>query len=448
ISKINLAPLEKLSAIVAIHSEHTPPKLALDFKSNLTTKSHTVSGKLSGSDFSYRDLAIEKIDIPFRYEGNPDQASISLQAATLHHQGRPVTLDGEFDVSSKTLRIDKFSSSADLLSLASRTSPKLANRLETFAFDPPPSITASGILPVTSPEDADLNLSIAGDNALKFAINGNALSLDRLAASLSLKNGLLKTDNLSGELFKGALTAKTSLRPFEHPLSLDTLTLNLKDASREYLESFLGHSKKMSGKFNVHFEGHGPPSLEGITGHARVEAFDANFYTIPIFGNLTAMLKKLIPSFSHEEKSTLSADIDFNQGTLTSNNIKVRSSGTTINATASVSLPKKYLTADANVRLGGDGIVGAATGLLGKALEVEAKGPFDHIKWRFKNVPGLNQFEGIAELSGKLSENTISLLGGAAGKVIEAGKVPGEAVKEAAEAMKGLFQGLTPKKKK
>ncbi|MEM7147796.1 MAG: hypothetical protein AAF591_22025 [Verrucomicrobiota bacterium] len=449
LTKVNLAPLDKLVDFIAISSEHSPPILSLDFKSDLAAKTHAVSGKLSGEHFTYRDLNIEKIDIPFQYNGAPDQGSLTLQSATLNHDGQPLTLDGTFELPSRTLKIEKFSSTADLITLASSTSPQLATHLESFAFDPPPAITASGTLPLKTPDNADLTLSIAGENSLKFTVNDRSLSLNQLSADFTIKEGILKSDNITAELFKGTLTAKTSSHLFES-LSFDSLDIDLKNASRQYLESFLGNDKKMEGTFNVHFEGQGPPSLEGITGHAHIEAFNANFYTIPIFGNLAEMFKKLIPSFSHEEDSSLSADVNLNQGTLTSDNIEIHSSGTTINATANVNLPGRHLVADATVRLGGNGIVGATTSLLGKALEIEAKGSFDHIKWRFKNVPGMDQFQGMADLTGDLTQNTIGLLGGAAGKVLEAGSVPGEALKDtakgAADAVKSLFKGLTPKK--
>ncbi|MGD9747639.1 MAG: hypothetical protein AB7V57_14920, partial [Verrucomicrobiales bacterium] len=131
-----------------------------------------------------------------------------------------------------------------------------------------------------------------------------------------------------------------------------------------------------------------------------------------------------------ESSSLLVSDYGMEGGVFSCRNLSIKEGLVEINAAGRVDLVNKNLDMVASAQ--SVGITKIFTHLVGKALEIEARGPLDSFEWRFKNVPG---FDSVTNFASGVGGRVIGTAGDAGGTVLRAA---GKTVQGVSKLIPGL----------
>jgi len=221
--------------------------------------------------------------------------------------------------------------------------------------------------------------SIEGGGDLQFA--NEKL---RVEGPYTLAAGLAQTGGLSVDLGSGAIGIKgktdltVSPRAYEGEVFVDGVAV-------QSLIDFVGSDRQVEGKVYAQFAGTASDSLSALDGMGAIRIEDGKLYSVPIFGQMKTFLTGVLPTFGKVQKSDLEASFVIRNGVLTSRDLVAASDMTRVEIDGDLNLVEK--TADFSALAKVDGVVGVATNVVSRLLELEASGPVEDLDIRLKNKP-------------------------------------------------------------
>ncbi|MGB6221774.1 AsmA-like C-terminal region-containing protein [Haloferula sp.] len=421
----DLAPLVKASSWLRFSGGDARLEVKLDPPQTADGRVG-VSGELTGQDFRWRSLDIDraKASVVLVEEG------IEFPAVELETLGGAVSASLRVNFSSGTVELVKVESRADPFPLVDGILEKeLLGKFRSLG-----GTSVSGENVVFDWREFSKSrgtLSVGSTEGIVIPVDSVELPLREFRGDVNFKDGELDVDGKSFTLLGG-----TGDGSYRMPLSGGFhYQLQMKAESMAFSEvgKVLGAKKELVGTMDVSFDGGGGKGMKTHFGSGRIQVEDGHFYEVPIVGSLRSFLAGKSNHFGFDEAGDLSATMDLKDGVVHSSDLRIESVATEVLVEGSVDVVSKEV--DLKVRANLKGLVGVATDLVSRALEVQGKGPYDRVRWQLIGVPRvLGDAEGVTR-----------------GVIRETKGVVGDAVREVGKVERGLLDErpgfLIPKKK-
>jgi hypothetical protein len=433
---VNLEGLKVLKQWVNFQSKGAPPALKVAFQSQPDGSRLELSTTLDGKAFQWRGLNWDVMQVAARTSVTETVAPVQIEMVRIGHAGRTCEFTGAFDSRAGIMRVAHFDSSLDLLALARAFAPEVAETLKPLATTGVWSIQGSGEIPAAAPVKTTWKGGVTLDGELAYASGGMKVALQKPGFTLDVKDGEVVIRGFKAGLWNGALNLpETRLNLPDGSAKPQFQTqVTLSDARLEAVMSGFGTSLGMPGVVHLDWKGAGGFDLPSIKGGGTLAIHQAEFYRIPLLGPLHLVFDKLTPGFGRDVASTLTASHRISDNVFFVNDMKLESKFTRIDADGTVNLASQYAKMAANAKL--QGIIGLSTALLSALLEVEGEGPVSDVKWKLKNIPGMEMIGGAAKAAGQTGE---VVLDGATSVVKGTAGVATEAVKDTGKAVRGIL---------
>ncbi|MCB1089311.1 MAG: hypothetical protein KDM63_19900, partial [Verrucomicrobiae bacterium] len=150
---IDLTPMFAAAEWVRFQGK-TAPDLKVEIDRDDSGKV-TVEGEFSGKEFAWRDLPLDRAEVPFVFQSEGDAAAVEFKKAEFGVGGGDLSLTGKLDLPSRTLSVDLLKSTIDPWSLMAKVSPGAAAPAVRFVGAPTLTLE-SGVLPLNDFKKATL----------------------------------------------------------------------------------------------------------------------------------------------------------------------------------------------------------------------------------------------------------------------------------------------------
>lgn len=445
LATLDLAFLDEIFRWIDFESDRSPVVLKL----RLSKKSGSlpilqIEGTLKGKKFSWRDVPLDALLVSFSggFGGADPQLSpaLTLTDLSLTYEKNSLKLESlDFPPDFSSMVITGLDSEMDAFSLVSRLVPSAADSLGLLSFPRPPRVQGDGRIDFLHLDDSDASISLSAPQGMTIQAGDSPLILDSFAGDFEIKEGTIASENFVIGVFGGEIDGTVEVSPFADPLT-HASDLSITGIPMGSLMQFAGADTQPSGKLDLRFKGSGTADLATLNGAGRLDGKDVEFVSVPILGQLAKLLGKLVNGFSYKAPGDVTADFQITDGVLKVPNFNYNGSALVLDSEGTVDLGKGYVdTIKASAQT--SGFTGIATGLVGKALEVEISGPFEKTSWKFTNLPALAHITDLAKL-----ESAAHLLAGTAEVVAEtAGAVvgkTGEVLSGAGEMTGAVVKGV------
>ncbi len=440
-------------------SEEEPPELKVTFLIDESGEGAVVKagGGLSGKNVTWRGARLDEVKIPFSYDA--ELAMVEAEDFLLVFQGKP--LSGTLDYYGQEGRIElrDVTSSVDPLALYAAFDFTPAEVPGGITFTEPPAFGLKGRLLTDNFPDSSLSIDFKGDRAVSFRLgDGNTFRLESLKGPVLMEKQVISTTGLEakvmdGEVFlSGEAHALAKTPSYSGNLRLNGLSL------AEVVAMGGTPDTRTEGRLHGNLNYEVADSIKSLRGDGNVRVTGANFYSIPVFKSLFSLLSSVVPIFGEPKEQELTANYVIKQGVIHTDDLKVSSQFTVVEAAGSFDLSDNTTEFNAQARV--KGAVGLATNVVSRLLEVEGGGKIPGgVKWNMKNLSATGAVDVAGETASELSRTAT----GAAGQTLKTGteglkKASGGAAKVgeagAEKVGKGLerlgqgLENLVPGKKK
>ncbi|MCC6880890.1 MAG: hypothetical protein IT576_01950 [Verrucomicrobiales bacterium] len=390
----------------------------------------TIGGELSAKDGTWQEIPLDHLRVPFEIAKEDAAFTVGLKKADLGYEGGRLVLTGSLDLPARTFLIERLESGIDPVSLYHRLAPEAA--LPGIRFVEPPMVSLeSSRISLDRPQSSTLKGTLkSGAGMLVPLSGGQTLAIQRIEGAFSLENGTLRLPDFQCRMaegtvnYAGTVNLLAGIPSFSGDLQATGLSLH-------QVTELSGGGSEHNGRLSLSFQGGGQASLGGLKGLGKLSIEGGDFISIPVFGKLRPLLDVLHPGGRDMESSSLLvSDYGMEGGVFSCRNLSIKEGLVEIKADGRVDLVNKNLDMVASAQ--SVGITKIFTHLVGKALEIEARGPLDSFEWRFKNVPGLDS---VTNFASGVGGRVIGTAGDAGGAVIRAA---GKTVKGVSRLIPGL----------
>lgn len=390
----------------------------------------TVGGELSAKDGTWQEIPLDYLRMSFEISKEDTAFTVGLKKADLGYEGGRLVLTGSLDLPARTFLIERLESGIDPVSLFRRLAPEAA--LPGIRFVEPPMVSLeSSRISLDRPQATTLNGTLKSGAGMLVPLSGDqTLAIQQIEGAFSLENGILRLPGLQCRLaegivhYVGTVDLMAGIPSFSGDLQATGLSL-------QQVTELSGGGSDHNGRLNLSFQGVGQSSLGGLNGTGKLSIEGGDFISIPVFGKLRPLLDVLHPGGRDKESSSLLvSDYGMEGGVFSCRNLSIKEGLVEINAAGRVDLVNKNLDMVASAQ--SVGITKIFTHLVGKALEIEARGPLDSFEWRFKNVPG---FDSVTNFASGVGGRVIGTAGDAGGTVLRAA---GKTVQGVSKLIPGL----------
>lgn len=185
----------------------------------------------------------------------------------------------------------------------------------------------------------------------------------------------------------------------------------ISDVPLQAIATVAGADREFEGTLSGDFDGRLSAEPRYLDGAGSLRVANAHLYHVPIIGAVEHLLHELIPQFGESNRDNVRASFAIADGVVTTDDLVVVSDGTRLSVSGAFNLPKE--TTDFKVMANLDGIVGLATGVVGKILEIRGTGSLKSPKLALNNVPVelAKNVVGIAATTGKSTVDIVGQVG-------------------------------------
>lgn len=394
------------------------PTLALNLSPRETPDGKlSVEAELRGENFSWKDLRLEQATVGVGLA----EGAVILSPLALKSHGGSLTGGLVIDYRNGQLRIPTVHSTIDPFHLVAslpvgegvakamgpfRSVGETSVKAQDVTFDLREFGRSSGTFEVDSP------------GGIAASLESGDLVLQNLGANVTMGKGALTIDGRRFDLCGGKGSGI-----YEIPLAGDfryRLKFTLNGVSLPRLGKTFGVKDGLVGTMSTTFDGGGSSGVASLDGRGWVKVTGGKFYSVPVLGSLRIFLSSKSSQFGEDVAGDLEAHFTVARGMVHSSDLRIESSTTVVTATGWLNFVKDTVAVDVRANL--KGVVGVATALVSKILEVRGEGPLDKVHWTLANVPKV--VDGAANV---VSEGAAAVgeaakgVGEAAGKILEKG---------------------------
>ncbi len=407
-----------------------------------------VQARLTGN---LSDESEQRLDLEMETKAFPSQASdltgsvsavisedgsVELPGVEIGDGRGAVTLVGAWDRDAKSVMIESFESTLDLVAILQDVPQgEVQGVLKQLTVETVPKLAGSGRWDASDPSKSALGGSLSGVNVV-WDPDDNDLKPIRISegrAAWALKDGLLTVSEIAAQGAGGRLAGTASARPFDSSMPW-TVNAVLEDIALVELANDLGDGAQ-PGLLTARFEGNGGKEVSALNGQGSIQIIDGAFLKLPIVGSLLDKIGQVASIGTKRQGDQLRASFDISDGILRADDMIVDVSAVTVKGQGNLALATQETDFKASANLAG--LLGDVTTPVGKVLEIEGSGPVGAIEWRFKNLQAVSVLQKALKGDVAGAEGVL----GVAEKDMEALEQAG---KDAVREIKDLFKNLKP----
>jgi len=330
-----------------------------------------LNGNLSGSEVRWHQVDFTSAVVAFTIL--PETGVIGFPSVQLGYGEGIIAATLTVDPGSNILRIGKFQSTVDIVSLLKSYQPDFAEKLKSVRFVDAPTIQITGEVPLADPTQADLEIRYEHGQGFVYLSGERELPLKDIRGTFKLSRGSLETNDAAADLFGGAVLVNGATR-----LTSDASPFNgLVEISKMPLDKaavYFGQEKAgMSGNLFLTFRGVGYKDVSKIRGGGTLRIDEASLPTFPVLGPVQKLVGGIVPAFGAKEKGSATGAYIIESGVLLTNDLTIENGGARIITSGNLNLSSQETQFTSRGVL--EQSLAAATGLADKAIVVEGNGP-------------------------------------------------------------------------
>ena len=294
-------------------------------------------------------------------------------------------IEGSFHPGTNTLRLAELSGKANLVEFLTNLPGQAAvlpagTHIRVF---PEVAVKDFTYRPGKAPTVGSLRLVSPADVTIPF--RGEPLAIDRLTGQLAFDGETWRLSHLSGQSFGGqwkidGAYSNGTLR------QADITAAKVRVAQ---LKPWLGDSEESIGEAILALDYRGAIGTEpaALTGNGSLHLTNAPLVKVPLLDQTYALFSALISPVQRRGDGQLDATFAITNGVAKVSQFTATSDAMKVTATGTVDFNQRKVDALAHGNL--RGIVGVATSLLSRTLEMEVSGPLDNVRVRPVRVGGM-----------------------------------------------------------
>lgn len=331
-----------------------------------------MKGKMNGS-----------LDVDYAGKFLIKESRLEIEKTALTLGATRIAATGAYDLKSKNLNLSEIEGALDPMGLAAAFGGKTDGPV---SFSKPWALSGGVFkMPGGKLDAATARLTLKGAELVVKTANA-PLDVKGLNVMATLAENTLVFENGSAGVFGTVAKFSGRLPSLTKPNHCE-LKMNVAALELSALAGVTGMSPNTAGNVDANFAGRVMFDGAPLFGKGKVKLHEAKLYSVPLFDGLFGLLKSIAPMLGNDGTKDGEGTYEIAGSALKIESASVRSESTEINAIGDLDYASGAIKFDATANF--RGAVGLATGLVSKALEIQADGTMADPKWRFKNLPGI-----------------------------------------------------------
>lgn len=366
-----------------------PIRFQCGFRSSLTHLDYEVTGELTGSSFSFRDVPIDQMTCSLTVR----PGLVALAPLTFSKDRGSLTGDLRLHFNPNRYEIDLEGTAHPLQSLA-MANRRLSEQLSIFDLKGSSLVKVKGLVHENEPTLSNLKVSVsASDVGLDW------FRADKVLGDWYYTGDQVRSSNLVIQAYGGSLTgaihwiegapSHTEVRLTGEQIAFNRL---ISDRRKILFDRDVG---EINLRLNLDLPGN-DPHLEQMTGDGRIAIRNGSLMQVPIFGGLSVLLSAIYPGLGYSDQSSFIADFTIADHQIRTDNAALSGNIISLTARGTYDLDDQLDFAVQVKPLKG-GVIADTLRLvtmpISKLLEFDLTGHTTNAQWRASNLPRLGVSE-------------------------------------------------------
>lgn len=366
---VSQSGLDRWKEWLAFDSEGTPPRIDLRIDADAAApEAMKVTGRLTGSGFAWRGLAVDSASVPF--EGDPSAQRWDSRGLLVSAAGG--TVSGNVEIVDGVLRLGDVESTADFIQLSRTLWPEFAGKLGNFELVDNPRITATGAVPLDNPADCELALGVQHWKGLLAGGGEKRIPVSRLGGEIAIADRKAEFHEFRFALFDGDSAATGRVDFGGEGWTFDGMLAGAGVDLAEVAAAAGIDNRLLRGEGRFSFRGSGGEDISTWRGNGDLYVDGARLGAFPVVGPSQAFLGDLVPLFANQDQSRLGAHFQIESGVLITSDLEALSDKAGLKASGQVNLASKQTVFRATGYVMGE--LGLKTRLNEQPIAFEGKG--------------------------------------------------------------------------
>ena len=322
-----------------------PPGLEAELWGNYADPSRTgIRGHICLTNYSFRGDHSDRLEASFQFTNNVLRVfNPRIDRGTQHLSADGVMAD--FD--RQMIHITNGFTDTDPMFVARAIGPHIVKIITPYKFLSPPSVHASGSIPLHGEEGADLTLNIKGGpfHWWKFR-------LPKINGTLHWLNSSLSIENLIADFYGGQATGSAKFFFREDGDADFIFSTSIFDTGfKPLLSDLTGHTNQLEGVASAHITitSANTTNLYSACGFGDMHLKEGLIWDIPLFGIFSPMLNGITPGLGNSKANAADCTFVMTNGVLRSEDMIIRTAAARLTYKGTVDLDGKL---DARVEAG------------------------------------------------------------------------------------------------
>ncbi|WP_018969262.1 AsmA-like C-terminal region-containing protein [Rubritalea marina] len=303
-----------------------------------------------------------------------------------------------FDWPSKTTKVTTLRGTAWPAPVLQLFAPSIADHLELYEFNLPPTVDCNGLVCWASGKDniMDLTVGFTTTGVTNYNFLDADVALNDIKGSVRILPKRVLIEKLNGSAYNGKVSGYVHVTPDTLKYNADVRWSNVKlaDLCRAYNIKSVDQGY-LSGNFTFNGESAEARKLQG---NGTVNLRDGDLFQVPLFGPLSPLIDSVLTPITkkrvvHQQARDVACNFQIKNGRIYTDSLISSTASTTFTGSGWVDLADQNL--DLTIRMNFRGLMGLAEIPL-KVIEL----PFQALKTLFtgEEVEGLKQFRGTGKI--------------------------------------------------
>jgi len=342
----------------------------------LKTNAWTIAGKLSATNFVYKNASFDAATSDFTFA----DSKLNLPNLEVHRPEGSGTGAINYDFQNRQVELHNLVTQLNIQEVAPVMGPKFTQYTQPYHFSKPPVVKANGKVDLASEKtdlDTDLTVQVIGKSSMEWTLFGIPFVYGDPNGVLTFKNRRMTVNMKQCGFYDGGLNGVIDLDLRESPAAYN-LDLNLTKVNfKKFLTRAFNYDKS-TGSMTAqgHFTGK-IGAMETMTGKGEVRVEDGDITYIPFLGTLTPVL----PLFTAADGAH--GDYTVSKGAVHTENMNIHSELFALIGNGSYNFMKDQM--DLDMRVNANLLFSIPLYPLSKIFEYHGSGKMKDTKWVPKN---------------------------------------------------------------
>tara|TARA_R110000850_G_scaffold17330_6_gene53498 strand:+ start:1473 stop:4181 length:2709 start_codon:yes stop_codon:yes gene_type:complete len=214
-------------------------------------------------------------------------------------EGEIVAEMAQFSIAEKQWNVKGVVSTVDLIEGARAFNPKLANKLQVYQFETPPTVRLTGLFDGRLPEDvgdeprnSKFSASFKCDGVGRYEFLGKTLELATPKGSLEIEGSRVHLTKLTAGVLGGAIEVEYDALDVLSEDKPYNATVRISRVPLEAVTRHYGDTEVATGEVDAFFSLSGTEGdISGLNGHGAASIENGELFAMPLLGALTSVIQ-------------------------------------------------------------------------------------------------------------------------------------------------------------